>query len=86
MTGLDLFALIVLLVLTAAVLGGAIMLGMMPGRIARSRSHPQSDAIAICGWWGLLTLGLLLPLAFIWAYTLPTASALPGNGSTEESP
>ena len=86
MTGLDLFALIVLLALTAAVLGGAIMLGMMPGRIARSRGHPQTEAIAICGWWGLLTLGLLLPLAFIWAYTLPTSSVLPGNGSTEEGP
>jgi len=42
---------------------------MMPGRIARERHHPQADAISVCGWWGLVTLGILLPLAYIWAYT-----------------
>ncbi len=71
---LDWFALFVLLVLAVAAVAGWVVLGMMPGRIARERKHPQSDAIAVCGWWGVITMGLLLPLAFIWAYTNPTAS------------
>jgi hypothetical protein len=66
---LDVFALVVLLVLVVAVVGVLILLGMMPGRIARQRGHPQADAISVCGWWGLITLGILLPVAWIWAYT-----------------
>lgn len=68
---LDYFALFVLLLLATAVLAIWIILGMLPGRIARGRKHPQADAIGVCGWWGVITMGLLLPLAFIWAYTNP---------------
>lgn len=71
MTALDIFALIVLIVLAAAVIAIWAILGMMPGRIARERNHPQADAINVCGWWGVITMGLLLPLAWIWAYTKP---------------
>jgi len=71
MTVLDVFALIVLLVLVAAAVGTWIILGMMPGKIARQRNHPQAEAINVCGWWGVITMGVLLPLAFIWAYTNP---------------
>ena len=71
MTVLDVFALIVLIVLVAAAVGIWVILGMMPGRIARNRNHPQADAINVCGWWGVITMGILLPLAFIWAYTNP---------------
>ncbi|MCZ6498459.1 MAG: DUF3302 domain-containing protein [Gammaproteobacteria bacterium] len=71
MTALDIFALIVLLVLTAAVVAIWVILGMMPGRIARQRGHPQAEAINVCGWWGVITLGILLPVAWIWAYTKP---------------
>jgi hypothetical protein len=73
---LDWFALFVLLILAAAAVAAWGVLGMMPGRIARERKHPQSHAIAVCGWWGVITMGLLLPLAFIWAYTNPTPSKL----------
>ena len=66
---LDYFALLVLLVLLAAAVGGWVLLGMMPGRIARSRNHPQASAITVCGWWGVITMGLLCPVAYIWAYT-----------------
>lgn len=66
---LDIFALIVLLVILAAVVATWVILGMLPGRIARERNHPQAEAISVCGWWGVITLGILLPLAFIWAYT-----------------
>ncbi|MDG2220190.1 MAG: DUF3302 domain-containing protein [Rubripirellula sp.] len=66
---LDIFALVILLVLVTSIVGVWIAIGMLPGQIARKRNHPQSDAINVCGWFGALTLGLLCPLAFIWAYT-----------------
>lgn len=71
MSFLDLFALFVLLVLLAFAVVVWVVLGMLPGKIARSRNHPQADAIAVCGWWGVLTMGLLVPIAFIWAYYDP---------------
>ena len=73
MTGLDIFALIVLLVLLATAVAVWVILGIYPGRIARERNHPQAEAIAVCGWWGVITMGLLLPVAWIWAYTKPGA-------------
>jgi len=69
MSGLDVFALVVLLVLVLAGIAGWVILALLPGRIARARRHPQADAINVCGWWGALTMGLLMPVAFIWAYT-----------------
>ncbi|TWT82158.1 Inner membrane protein YiaW [Planctomycetes bacterium CA13] len=66
---LDIFALIVLLVLCAAAVAVWVIVGMLPGRIARERNHPQAEAISVCGWFGVLTMGLLCPIAFIWAYT-----------------
>ena len=79
MTGLNVFALIVLIVLIAAVVGVWVILGMTPGKIARKRNHPQAEAINVCGWWGVITMGILLPLAFIWAYTNP-----PGHQGNEK--
>ena len=75
MTGLDIFAIVVLLVLLAAAIGVWVVLAMMPGRIARSRNHPQAAAVNVCGWWGAITMGVLMPLAFIWAYYDPVANA-----------
>ena len=66
---LDLFALLVLGLLIASFGAIWILLGILPGRIARARQHPQADAINVCGWWGALTLGVLMPVAYIWAYT-----------------
>ena len=85
MSFLDLFAVFILLVLFACAVGVWVVLGMLPGRIARARNHPQAEAITMCGWWGVLTMGLLLPLAFIWAYYDPlwreNPSATEGGGS-----
>ena len=86
MSGLDLFALIVLSVLSIAAVGGIIALGMAPGRIARRRNHPQAQAIAVCGWWGIITMGLLLPLAFIWAYTVQASTSADGQDLAEPQP
>ena len=75
MSGLDVFALIVLCVLVIVAVAAWVILGMLPGRIARQRNHPQAEAINVCCWWGVLTMGLLLPLAYIWAYTRPRPEA-----------
>lgn len=75
---LDVFALLVLLVLVGSIVFAAVVVAILPGRIAKSRNHPQADAIAVCGWWGLITLGILLPVAYIWAYTNP------GGGNENE--
>ena len=75
MAVLNAFALIVLIttiVLTVAVL---VVLAMVPGRVAESRGHPQADAIKVAGWVGILLFGVLWPLALIWAYYKPGATA-----------
>ena len=72
---LDVLTFIVLGVLLSAGLYAAFRLGALPGQIARRRGHPQADAINAAGWLGLLTLGLLWPLALIWAFTRPRAAA-----------
>ncbi len=79
MTAIDLFALVVLIVLALAGLAGWVALGVLPGHIARKRNHPQAEAISMCGWWGAATLGILSPLAFVWAYTRPCG--IPGGTS-----
>jgi hypothetical protein len=71
MTGLDYLAFVVLSVLVGAGLYLAFVLGALPGRIAAQRNHPQADAVCVAGWLGLLTLGLLWPIALIWAYIRP---------------
>ena len=86
MTGLDIFALIILIVLIITFVGGWAMLGLYPGKIARERNHPQAEAISACGWIGAITMGILSPLAFVWAFTNPvyglTGRAKQADGST----
>jgi len=92
---MEIFALIILLVLVVTILAVWALLGMYPGKIARERNHPQADAIAVCGWWGAITLGILTPLAFIWAYTNPSvpltgqqavdSEAAPADSPVEEA-
>ena len=76
---LSIFALVVLLVLLGTVVAGALVLGWLPGHLAVQRGHPQADAIRICGWLGLLTLGILLPVAFIWAFLKPVRVGVVGT-------
>ncbi len=65
MDGYDVFALLVLFVLVAAAVTAFILLGKLPGDIARKRGHPQVAAVTACGWLGVQTLGILWPLALI---------------------
>lgn len=79
MSGLDIFAWVVLLILLATVVGGWVALASLPGAIARKRGHPQAEAISVAGWLGALALMVFWPLALVWAFTRPGAMALPNE-------
>jgi len=68
---LDIFALVVLFILVALGIALVVVLGPLPGKIARQRNHPQTDAIQVMGWIGFITLGIPWLIALIWAYTKP---------------
>ena len=72
---LDIFALIVMVVILAAVIWLVVLLGPLPGKIARERGHPQADAIYVLGWIGVITLGAAWLVALVWAYTKPFGDA-----------
>jgi hypothetical protein len=72
---LDIFALVVLGVLAATVIGIVVMLGPVPGNVAQGRGHPQADAIRALGWIGIITLGPAWLAALVWAYTKPIGTA-----------
>jgi hypothetical protein len=63
---------IVVLVALVALIGVVVaFLGMLPGKIAKGRNHPQTEAINVASWLGIITAGLLWPFALIWAYIRP---------------
>ncbi len=55
------------------------MIGAAPGRIARERNHPQAEAINVCGWLGLITLGVPWIVAMVWAYAKPLPNTSDGD-------
>jgi hypothetical protein len=65
---LDIFSLAVIGIIIALVIWLVVLLGPMPGNIAKKRGHPQADAINVLGWIGIITLGLAWPFALVWAY------------------
>ncbi len=71
MSGLDIFAIIVLVILLLAAVAIWVVLAMLPGKIAKSRNHPQAEAINIGGWLGALFAGVAWPIFLVWAYTEP---------------
>ena len=68
---LDIFALVVIALLIAVVIWLVVLLGNLPGDIARKRNHPQSDAISALGWIGIITMGIGWFIAMVWAYYKP---------------
>ena len=81
MSGFDIFAWIVLLILIATILAVFYLMGSLPGYIARSRGHPWSDAVRVAGWITLIFGFALWPLALIWAYV-----DVPARRETEHRP
>lgn len=79
----DVIAFVVFAVLILAVAGVVVGLGVLPGLIARKRNHPQVAAVNIASWVGIATLGVLWPLALIWAFMKspePAAASSPEGG------
>ena len=68
---LEIFALVVLGVLVAAAIWLVVVIGNIPGNMARAADHPQADAISMLAWVGLLTLGIGWFIALVWAKTKP---------------
>jgi hypothetical protein len=79
----------VVLIILVAMFGVAVAyLGMLPGKIAKGRNHPQAEAINVASWLGIITAGILWPFALIWAYIRPqeqTAAASSENLASLES-
>jgi hypothetical protein len=65
---LDAFAWIVLLILIASAVAMIVIAGALPGTIARSRHHPQEQAVRMAGWITLFLALPLWPVVLIWAY------------------
>ncbi len=72
MSGLDIFAWIVLITILFAAVIIFVVLARLPGRIATRRKHPQAEAINVAGWLGLFFFGIIWVLALIWAFTVPS--------------
>jgi hypothetical protein len=56
----DAFAFVVCAVLIVAVV--VVIVGKLPGQLARKWGHPQAAAVNVGSWIGLATRGLLWPL------------------------
>ena len=65
---LDILTIAVLIALVAMIGVVVAFLGMLPGKIAKSRNHQQAEAINVASWLGIITLGVLWPFALIWAF------------------
>jgi amino acid transporter len=72
---LNIFALIVMFVVAAVLIWLVVLLGSLPGKIARQREHPQADAITALGWIGIITLGVAWLIAIVWAYSKPLTNS-----------
>jgi ABC-type dipeptide/oligopeptide/nickel transport system permease component len=70
------WAITFVIILLAAVV--VVLLGCIPGIIARRRGHENALAIRICGMVGILIWPCWI-VALIWAYTGPDRRPAPGR-------
>lgn len=82
----DIMAFVVFGVLLTAAVIVVVELGGLPGKIARDRGHPQAAAVNVAGWLGLATMGILWPLALIWAFWKSPFDVAAGAGEKAELP
>lgn len=83
MDSLSIVALLFIPVMVVMIAALIVFLGTLPGKIARKREHPWSDAVNAASWIGLVT-GVLWPFAFVWAFLpLPRAAS---NTITADQP
>ncbi len=76
MSGIDIFAWVVLLVIIGSVIVVFVVLGMLPGKIAGERQHPQAQAINVASWLALIFGVAAWPFVMVWAYLRPVARPL----------
>ncbi len=76
MSGIDIFAWIVLLVMIGAAVVVFVVLGLLPGKVARGRGHPQAEAINVASWLALIFGFAAWPFVLVWAYLRPVARPL----------
>ena len=76
MSGIDIFAWVVLLVMIASFVVVFVVLGMLPGKIARQRQHPQAQAIQVASWLALIFGFAAWPFVMVWAYLRTVAQPL----------
>lgn len=82
---LDMFALLVLLTLAATAVWLFVIIGRIPGRLAREAGHPQAEAINLLGWFGLLLGGPGWVIALIWSKMVPASRYLEARIEALES-
>jgi hypothetical protein len=56
MSGLDIFTWIVLIILVANAIAVYCIAGWLPGHIAKTRGHPQAQAVNVAGWVTLIAV------------------------------
>lgn len=79
MSGLDIFAWIVLIVLLVSAVFVVVFMAALPGMIAKKRNHPWATAVQVAGWVTLFFGFVLWPVAVIWAYVdIPHATGTGG--------
>ena len=76
MSGIDIFAWVVLVVIIASVVVVFVVLGMLPGKIAQERQHPQAQAIQVASWLALIFGFAAWPFVLVWANLRPVARPL----------
>ena len=81
MSGLDIFAWIVLIILVASAIAVFCIAGWLPGHIAKTRGHPWAEAVTVAGWITLICGFALWPVALIWAYVDVPAARTTGDGA-----
>lgn len=84
MSGLDIFAWIVLVVLVASTVFVIVFMALWPGMVAKRRNHPWAEAVAIGGWVTLFLGFVLWPVVLIWAYV--DVPANPARHSSDVEP
>ena len=76
MSGIDIFAWVVLLVIIGSVVVVFVVLGMLPGKVARKNDHPQAQAINVASWLALVFGFAAWPFVMVWAYLRPVVRPL----------
>lgn len=76
-TALDVLALFVLAMMVAMIVAIFVVLGSLPGQIAKKRGHPNAKAIQIGGWATLLLAVVGWPFVLMWAMSETSGKANP---------